>query len=455
MPPAALALGAGAALLALLLVGLALGARARRADLARLRAEIFEDTAAALIEQAEALRTDADRRAETADRRLREEVREEGERQRRALAEGLEAAAARFETSLDRFASLVGQRLGDVADAQRSGQGALDRRIEHLTDAMAAQLRGLGADTARQLDEMRATVDEKLQSTLEKRLNESFAVVSDSLAQVHSGLGEMQALAASVGDLKRTLSNVKTRGVFGEMQLIGLVADMLGPDQFIENAQVKPGTQERVELAVRLPGQGAGAGGGAAPVLLPVDSKFPLEDYERLLIAVENADPAAAAEAGKALERRAIGFAAEIASKYVNPPATTDFAVMYLPTEGLFAEMMRRPGLAERIRRELGVVIAGPTTLTALLSSLQVGFRTLAIEQRSAEVWSTLGLVKTEFGKFGEMIAKVRKKLDEAGAHIDSVDQRSRAMQRKLKEVESLPDPNADSSAEGLRKLGA
>jgi DNA recombination protein RmuC len=290
---------------------------------------------------------------------------------------------------------------------------------------------------------MRATVEEKLQSTLEARLSESFRQVSERLEQVHRGLGEMQGLAQGVGDLKRVLTNVKSRGTYGEVQLGALLEQVLTAEQYGANVATRPGSRDRVEFAVRMPGREP----GGAPLWLPIDAKFPAEDYERLLAAQEAADLPAMEVAAAALERRIRDEARSIREKYVEPPHTTDFAILFLPTEGLFAEVLRRPGLSEALNRELRVVVAGPTTLFALLNSLQMGFRTLAIEQRSAEVRELLGAVKTEFGRFGEWIGKVRDQVATVSRTLDAADTRTRAMARKLREVEALP---AERSAQLL-----
>jgi DNA recombination protein RmuC len=291
---------------------------------------------------------------------------------------------------------------------------------------------------------MRATVDEKLHATLEARLGESFKQVAERLEQVHRGLGEMQTLAQGVGDLKRVLGNVKTRGVFGEVQLLGLLEQVFTPEQYGVNVATRPGSNERVEFAIRLPGREAGVNGAhGAPVWLPIDAKFPREDYERLLDAQERADREAADAASKALELRIRDEARTIRAKYLQPPHTTDFAVLFVPTEGLYAELLRRPGLNEALMKDHHVTLAGPTTLLAMLNSLQMGFRTLAIEQRSSEVWTVLGAVKTEFAKFGDVLAKTKKKLDEASNSIGAAEVRTRAMARQLRTVEALPEPQA------------
>ncbi|WP_326534507.1 DNA recombination protein RmuC, partial [Pseudorhodoferax sp.] len=281
---------------------------------------------------------------------------------------------------------------------------------------------------------MRATVDEKLHATLEQRLGESFKQVAERLEQVHRGLGDMQTLARDVGSLSRVLSGVKTRGVFGEVQLAALLEQVFTPEQYGVNVATVPGSRERVEFAVKLPGS------AETPIWLPIDAKFPREDYERLLDAQERADAAGAEAAAKALEGRLRLEARTIADKYLAPPHTTDFALLFLPTEGLYAEALRRPGLFEALQREQRVMLTGPTTLLATLGSLQMGFRTLALEKRSSEVWAVLGAVKTEFGKFGDVLAKTKKKLDEASGTIGDAEVRTRQMARKLKGVEQMPE---------------
>ncbi|MCA1988537.1 MAG: DNA recombination protein RmuC [Desulfarculus sp.] len=285
---------------------------------------------------------------------------------------------------------------------------------------------------------MRQTVDEKLQGTLEKRLGESFGLVSRQLEMVHKSVGEMQSLAAGVGDLKRVLTNVKARGVWGEIQLGGLLDEVFIPEQVAKNVEIRPGSGLRVEFALRLPGPE-----DDNELLLPIDAKFPQEDYERLLDAAERADAPAEEAAIRALELRVRGFAKDICDKYVCPPHSTDFAIMYLPTEGLYAEVLRRPGLAESLWRDYRVQVAGPTTLTSILNSLKMGFSTLAIQKRSGEVWQVLGAVKTEFAKYGEVLDKVRKKLQEGENLIDKVAVRKRAIERRLKTVQTLPESEA------------
>ena len=313
-----------------------------------------------------------------------------------------------------------------------------DEHLHRLAEASERRLQALQQMVEQQLDQMRATVDDRLQSTLESRLGESFRQVAERLEQVHRGLGEMQTLAQGVGDLRRVLGNVKTRGILGEVQLAALLEQVFTPQQFAVNVATVPGSRERVEFAIRLPGQGARA--GEAPVWLPIDAKFPREDFERLLDAQDRADRDAAESAARALEARIRDEARTIATKYLAPPHTTDFAVLFVPTEGLYAELLRRPGLFERLQREHHVTLAGPTTLLAMLNSLQMGFRTLALEQRSTEVWKILGGVKTEFARFGEVLEKTRRKLQEASSSIESAEVRTRAMARQLRSVEGLTD---------------
>jgi DNA recombination protein RmuC len=349
----------------------------------------------------------------------------------------LAATQQQTESALRRFSETLSEQLRLLSDA--NGQ-----RLNEVRLAVDARLLALQEGNEKKLDQMRATVDEKLHATLEQRLGESFKQVADRLEQVHKGLGEMQTLARDVGALNRVLTNVKTRGVFGEVQLAALLEQVFTAGQYETNVATLPGSSERVEFAIRLPGA------GVAPLWLPVDAKFPREDYERLLDASERADLPAMEQAGKALESRLRLEARRIRDKYVAPPHTTDFAILFLPTEGLYAEALRRPGLAEALQRECKVMLAGPTTLLALLNSLQMGFRTLALEQRSAEVWEVLGAVKTEFARFGDVLAKTKKKLEEAAGTIDAAEVRSRAMARQLRSVEALPDARAAQLLPGL-----
>ncbi|WP_304457963.1 DNA recombination protein RmuC [Alicyclobacillus sendaiensis] len=309
------------------------------------------------------------------------------------------------------------------------------RQLEAVRDTVERRLQYLQEENRKELERMRTTVDEKLHQTLERRLGESFQLVSQRLEQVHQGLGEMQSLAAGVGDLKRVLSNVKARGILGEVQLENLLDQLMSPEQYARNVAVKPGSDERVDFAIRLPGRE-----GDDPVWLPIDAKFPLEDYQRLVEAQEAGDQAAFLEAAKALEARIRDEAKSIRQKYIAPPHTTEFALLFLPMEGLFAEVLRRSGLWESLSREYRVMVTGPTTLAALLNSLQMGFRTLAIQKRSSEVWQLLGAIRTEFGKFGDLLARTRKKLEEASNAIDRAATRSRQIERKLVAVEAQPE---------------
>jgi DNA recombination protein RmuC len=339
--------------------------------------------------------------------------------------------------ALKRFGDTLDQRLATLAEAN-------ERKLVEVRQTLETRLKHLQDENGARLEQMRQTVDEKLHATLEQRLSESFKVVSERLEQVHRGLGEMQSLAAGVGDLKRVLTNVKMRGTWGEIQLAALLEQMLAPEQYAANVETRRGSNQRVEFAIRLPGRDD----AGTVVWLPVDAKFPREDYERLMVAHERADREAVEQAEKALETCIRDAARAIRDKYVEPPGTTDFAVMFLPVEGLYAEVLRRPGLAELLQREYRITITGPTTFAALLNSLQMGFRTLAIERRSSEVWGLLGAVKTEFGKFADVLAKTRRKLDEAANTIGNAETRTRAIERKLRGVEALPAPAADTLLE-------
>jgi len=355
------------------------------------------------------------------------------------LAQQTQAAREAQDSALRRFGETLAEQLRSLSEAN-------DRRMAEVRAAVETRLNALQEGNEKKLDQMRATVDEKLHATLEQRLGESFKQVADRLEQVHKGLGEMQTLARDVGSLNRVLTNVKTRGIFGEMQLAGLLEQVFTPEQYASNVATIPGSNERVEFAIRLPGQRA----DGEPLWLPIDAKFPREDYERLLDAQERADPAAVEAAAKAIEMRLRLEAKSIRDKYVSPPHTTDFGILFVPTEGLYAEALRRPGLLEALQREFKVMLAGPTTLLATLTSLQMGFRTLALEKRSAEVWEVLGAVKTEFGKFGDVLDKTKKKLDEASSTIDAATTRTRAMQRRLKTVEALPEAQVSRLLPGL-----
>ncbi len=329
----------------------------------------------------------------------------------------------------------VDAKLRSATEDARSGREETASALKRFGDSLGERFEAIRKENAEQLERMRVTVDEKLHTTLEQRLGESFKQVSERLEAVHKGLGEMQALAADVGGLKRVLANVKVRGTWGEVQLEALLGELLTPEQFKKNVATRPGSNERVEFAIRLPGRN-----DHGQVWLPIDSKFPIEDYERIVLAADRADATAVEEAGKAFEARLRLEAKTIREKYIEPPATTDFALLFLPTEGLYAEALRRPGLADALQREYRVTLAGPANLTAMLNSLQMGFRTLAIERRSSEVWQLLGAVKTEFARFGGVLASMKKQLQTVANTIDDAETRTRQMERKLKSVEAVPE---------------
>jgi DNA recombination protein RmuC len=363
------------------------------------------------------------------------------------------AQAARLEqgATLAQYVQAMQQQLSGMAGTQQEQMkqfgdrlGELTRSIEQRLDAVRAtveqRLELLRSENAQKLDQMRSTVDEKLQATLDERLGQSFKQVSERLEQVHRGLGEMQTLAAGVGDLKRVLTNVKSRGGWGEVQLGALLGELLTPTQYAQNVATRPGSKERVEFAVKFPGRGD----DGAPCWLPIDAKFPLEDYQRLQDAIGNADVAAVEDSRRAMETFFKAEAKSIRDKYIEPPHTLDFAILFVPTEGLYAEAVSRPGLADALQRDYRVMLAGPMNLQAMLNSLQLGFRTLAIEQRSTEVWRVLGAVKTEFGKFGEILARTKEKLDQVGRTLDDAGRKSTTIARKLRDVEGLPEVEAD-----------
>ena len=364
---------------------------------------------------------------------IREEFRasrDEAMQSARSLREELAA------TQKDAHVTVI-QAISEMNKSQRDSLAAIEQRIRGLSDTLDLKMKALQESNDRRLDQMRQTVDEKLQSTLEKRLGESFKIVSERLEAVQRGLGEMQNLATGVGDLKRVLTNVKARGTWGEVQLGAILEQLLTPDQYEKNVKVRPSSGEVVEFAIRLPGTGGEAN---TNVWLPIDAKFPQEDYQRLVQASEAADANAVEQSLKALTRAIENSARDISEKYIEPPATTDFAILFLPTEGLYAEALRQPGLLEKLQDTYRVVVAGPTTLSAILNSLRMGFRTLAIEKRSSEVWQVLAAVKTEFGKFGEVLDKVKRQLETASGTIDETGVRTRAMERKLRDVEALPE---------------
>jgi DNA recombination protein RmuC len=343
----------------------------------------------------------------------------------------LERAQERSERMLREEMARSREEGANAAKVQRE---ELTKSLEGVRSIVDLRLKQLQEDNSKQIDKMRATVDEKLQGTLEKRLGESFKLVSDRLEQVHQGLGAMRQLASDVGGLQRVLTNVKTRGGWSEWQLGVLLEEMLTPEQFAKNIRTRDDTDERVEFAIRLPGDENGA-----PVWLPIDAKFPMEHYERLTAAQESGDSTAVEAAMKVLETQLKRCAKDICEKYLNPPKTTDFALLFLPSEGLYAEAIRRVGLVQNVQRDCRVTFVGPTTLAALLNSLQMGFRTLAIQKRSSEVWNLLAAVKTEFGKFGDALSAVKEKIDQASRKIEDVDVRSRVITRKLRDVEELP----------------
>jgi DNA recombination protein RmuC len=351
-----------------------------------------------------------------------------------ALAGKLELLGRAQERSERMLREEMARSREEGSNAAKTQREELTKSLEGVRSIVDLRLKQLQEDNSKQIDKMRATVDEKLQGTLEKRLGESFKLVSDRLEQVHQGLGAMQQLASDVGGLQRVLTNVKTRGGWSEWQLGVLLEEMLTPEQFAKNMKTRDDTDERVEFAIRLPGDENGA-----PVWLPIDAKFPMEHYERLTAAQESGDSTAVEVAMKILETQLKRCAKDICEKYINPPKTTDFALLFLPSEGLYAEAIRRVGLVQNVQRDCRVTFVGPTTLAALLNSLQMGFRTLAIQKRSSEVWNLLAAVKTEFGKFGEALTAVKEKIDQASRKMEDVDVRSRVITKKLRDVEELP----------------
>ena len=391
----------------------------------------------------------------TETQRLERSLRDEIARNRLEIATSLKSVGdslnQQLATTLKTFGEMNLASITDIGHAQRVQLTSVveqltrvaesnEKRLDVIRLTIEQKLQQIQVDNAKQLDQMRATVDEKLQGTLENRLGAAFKQVSERLEAVSRGLGEMQTLATGVGDLKKVLTNVKTRGTWGEVQLGAMLEQVLTPDQYATNVAVRDGAQ-RVEFAVKLPGRGESA---EQIVWLPIDAKFPVEDYQRLIDAQERADAPAADDASKQLDLRIRACAADICQKYIAPPFTTDFGILFLPTEGLFAEVIRRPGLSEFVQRECRVVIAGPTTLWSILNSLQLGFRTLAIQKRSSEVWELLSAVKTEWSRYGEVLARVQKKLQEASNTIDDAALRARAVGRKLKQVQELPAEQAE-----------
>jgi DNA recombination protein RmuC len=370
-------------------------------------------------------------RARSAEREAREELSRSLAMFSQTFTAQMGSTASLQNGQMEGLRKSIDENLGRIQDQQRLS-------ARETRDTLEQRLERLQQDNSAKLEQMRQTVDEKLHATLEKRLSESFRQVSERLELVHKGLGEMQTLAAGVGDLKKVLSNVKARGVFGEVQLAALLEQVIAPEQYERNVVTRPGSRDRVEFAVKLPGRERDE-----HVLLPIDAKFPIEDYQRLQAAQEAGDKAAVEMAEKALEARVKLEAKTIAEKYVEPPHTTDFALLYLPFEGLFGEVLRRPGLFDHIQRQFRVTICGPTNLLAYLNSLQMGFRTLAIQQRSSEVWKVLGTVKTEFGRFAEVLANTKRQLQTVANTIDQAEVRTRQIERKLKDVEAMPGADA------------
>jgi DNA recombination protein RmuC len=382
---------------------------------------------------------------ERLERELRSEMASGAQSGRLELGQTLAGLQGSVQQSLTGFQGNLTTQLQSISEgnARRLAEvrETLDGQLKQVREALNQQLEQLSAKNEAKLDEMRRTVDEKLQTTLETRLGESFKQVAERLEQVHKGLGEMQSLAAGVGDLKHLLSNVKNRGTYGEAQLGNLLEQVFVAEQYAAQVSTVPGSKNVVDYAIRLPGRG----NDGTPVWLPIDAKFPTEDYERLLDAQERADPVALEMAAKGLEMQIRKEAKSIAEKYVSPPHTTDFAILFLPSEGLYAEVLRRPGLMDSLQRDHRVTLAGPTTLLAMLNSLQMGFRTLALEQRSSEVWQVLGAVKTEFGRFGEFVSKVKSQAETVVKTLEQADTRTRAVNRKLKDIDALTDAQAQA----------
>lgn len=394
----------------------------------------------AVVARLESLERNTDR----VERSVREELGRSREEQsagtnnlRQELNHALSDLRESHVSTLSDFSRLHEERQKTISQELSRLLESNEKKLEQLRQTVEQRLMRIQEDNSKKLEEMRRTVDEQLQGTLERRLGEQFKLVSDRLEQVHKGLGEMQTLATGVGDLKRVLTNVKSRGGWGEAQLAKLLEDALTPDQYERNKITRSNSNERVEFAIRLPGRED----EDQPVWLPIDAKFPTEDYERLLDAAERGDPAGVQSASRALESRMKEEAAKIARKYLEPPLTTDFAILFLPSEGLYAEALRIPGLMDTVQRDSRTLIAGPTTLWAILNSLQMGFRTLAIQKRSSEVWSVLSAVKSEFGKFGDVLDKVKRKLVLASDEIEKASTRTRVIQRKLRGVEGIAQP--------------
>lgn len=375
-------------------------------------------------------------------RNIQEQFNKSSKDNRAELTNSLKSFEDSFSQNVKEFNDLQKQKFDDLVNKQDSIRKNIEEKLKEIRETVENKLNNIQEDNNKKLEEMRKTVDEKLQETVEKRFNESFRLISERLEQVHKGLGEMQALAAGVGDLKKVLTNVKTRGNLGEIQLGMILEQMLSPEQYELNVKVKEDSEEKVEYVIKLPGKNS----DDKPLYLPIDSKFPIEDYQRLMDAydnIANLNPKDVEEIAKQFENSVKKNAKNIKDKYINPPITTDFAIMFVPTEGLYAEILRRTGLFECLQRDFKVTVVGPTNLVAFLNSLQMGFKTLAIEKRSSEVWEILGAVKTEFGNFGTILEKTKKKLQEATNVIDQAGVRSRAIERKLRQVQELPKEQA------------
>ena len=376
--------------------------------------------------------------------RNRKENNDSAQANREELTRSLKSFEDKFSFNIKELNELIRQKFGDFNKQQLDNNKLARDHIKDIEKTIEKHLKLIQEDNSKQLEEMRKTVDEKLQTTLEKRLGESFKQVSDRLEQVHKGLGEMQTLASGVGDLKKVLSNVKTRGVLGEYQLGNILEQILTPDQYSKNVATKKGSQAHVEYAIKLPGKSTDE-----EVWLPVDSKFPIESYEGLLAAYDTASPEQIEIAQKLLIRTVEGFAKDISEKYIDPPHTTDFGIMFLPVESLYAEVLRHPGLFETLQRNYKITVTGPTTLSALLNSLQMGFRTLAVQKRSSEVWKVLGAVKTEFAKFSDQLNKVQKQLNTASGSLETLrSTRTNQIERKLRNVETLDAHDAEDVLE-------
>jgi DNA recombination protein RmuC len=406
---------------------------------------VVETGRAELMAASERLERELRREISESSRGLRGELTQTLSTFQQTLVQQGQEATRTQNAQIDAFAqqlTLMQKTLSDTLNSQLQGLSEANaRRMAEVRETLETQLASMQQTNAAKLEEMRQTVDEKLQTTLDARLGESFKQVAERLEQVHQGLGQMQTLAQGVGDLQRVLTNVKTRGIFGEVQLEALLEQVLTPEQYGKQIETKPRSNQRVDFAVRFPGRSA----DGTPVWLPIDAKFPREDYERLLDAHDRADAAGVESAGRALEVRIREEAKSICEYYLCPPYTTDFAILFLPIESLYAEVLRRPGLMDKIQRDYRVTLAGPTTLLAMLNSLHMGFRTLALEQQASEVWKVLGAVKTEFERYGEWVARIREQVQKASDTLEKADTRTKQMRRALKVVEALPDAQAQS----------